>query len=90
MTIARRVRVTGRVQGVWFRAWTKEQAASLGVTGWVRNCDDGAVEAHAEGEDDAVRELIDRMRRGPAAARIDELQADDATPERHPAFAVRE
>jgi len=49
MAAARHVQVTGRVQGVFFRGWTQEQAERLGVNGWVRNCPDGSVEAHLEG-----------------------------------------
>ena len=53
-TIARHVRVTGRVQGVFFRAWAQGEARELGVSGWIRNLRDGAVEAHLEGEEAAV------------------------------------
>ena len=72
--IARHVTVTGRVQGVFFRAWTREQAEQLGVTGWVRNCPDGRVDAHIEGEDEAVNQLIERLRRGPPAAQIADVR----------------
>ena len=71
--IARHVTVTGRVQGVFFRAWTKQQADELGVTGWVRNCPDGRVDAHVEGEDSAVQRLIDQLRRGPPAAQVEDV-----------------
>jgi acylphosphatase len=70
---ARHVSVTGRVQGVFFRAWTKEQADQLGVTGWVRNCPDGRVDLHIEGEAAAVERLIERLRRGPPAARVEDV-----------------
>ena len=75
--IARHVTVTGLVQGVFFRAWTREQAPQLGVTGWVRNCPDGRVDAHVEGEQDAVERLIALLRRGPAAARVDDVHLWD-------------
>jgi acylphosphatase len=71
--IARRVRASGRVQGVFFRAWTRDEARSLRVCGWVRNCSDGSVEAHIEGEDEAVGELIKRMRHGPPHAQVLDL-----------------
>ena len=90
MLVARRVRVTGRVQGVWFRAWTKEQATGLGIAGWVRNCDDGAVEAHIEGEQGAVEQLVERMRRGPLGARVDNLHFREDPPEGLPKFSIRE
>ena len=57
--IARHVTVTGRVQGVFFRAWTRERADALGVVGWVRNCPDGHVEVHIEGQADAVDQMLD-------------------------------
>ncbi|WP_206367554.1 acylphosphatase [Sphingomonas sp. HDW15A] len=76
MATARRIRVTGRVQGVFFRAWTREQAKRLGVFGWVRNCADGSVEAHVEGEQAAVEEMIAAMKHGPGAARVDALDCE--------------
>ena len=75
---ARHVRVYGQVQGVFYRAWTQEQAEDLGVRGWVRNCPDGRVEAHVEGEQAAVDEMIERMRRGPAHAKVEDLRTWDA------------
>lgn len=71
-----RVRVTGRVQGVNFRASTKAEADALGLSGWVRNCPDGAVELVAEGPEAAVQLLVSWCRRGPAWARVDELEVD--------------
>ena len=70
---ARHVSVTGRVQGVFFRNWLREQAEELGVTGWVRNCPDGRLDAHVEGEDAAVQQIVERMRRGPPAARVEDV-----------------
>ena len=87
--IARRVRVSGRVQGVFFRAWTRDEARSLGVCGWVRNCPDGSVEAHLEGEDAAVSELLRRMRHGPPHARVTGVQAFDAAAENLDRFEAR-
>lgn len=89
MRIARHVRVTGRVQGVFFRAWTREQANALGVAGWVRNCPDGSVEAHLEGEERAVEQLIDRVRSGPPGARVDDVQVATADPAELSSFEVR-
>ena len=71
--IARHISVTGRVQGVFFRGWMQEQANELGVTGWVRNCPDGRVDTHVEGEEAAVLGLIERLRRGPSGARVDDV-----------------
>jgi acylphosphatase len=89
MTIARHVRVRGRVQGVFFRAWTREQAAELGVGGWVRNCADGSVEVHVEGEEGAVEQLVDRVSSGPPGARVDDVQIQTADPAHLSGFEVR-
>ena len=75
--IARHISVTGRVQGVFFRGWMQEQANELAVTGWVRNCPDGRVDAHIEGEDAAVQQLIERVRKGPPAARVEDVHLWD-------------
>lgn len=86
---ARRAIVTGRVQGVFFRAWTKQQADALGLAGWVRNCTDGSVEAHLEGDEAAVEELIDRLHRGPPAAEVQRVEVSEAGLESSNDFAVR-
>jgi len=75
--IARHVRVTGRVQGVFFRAWAQERAEALSVTGWIRNCPDGRVEAHVEGEQSAVDQMIGHLREGPPSARVDDVRLWD-------------
>ena len=89
MTIARHVRVTGRVQGVFFRAWTQEQAEELGLVGWVRNCPDGRVEAHVEGDDSAVEQMIERLKRGPPAAKVEDVRVWDVEPCEFDGFEVR-
>ena len=89
MAVARHVRVTGRVQGVFFRAWAKEEAEALGVAGWVRNCPDGRVEAHVEGEAEAVEQMIERLRRGPPAARVEDVRTWDVEPCEFEGFEVR-
>lgn len=66
--------ISGRVQGVNFRWHTQRQAEREGVTGWVRNLRDGRVEAVFEGEEDAVRRLVDWCRQGPPAARVDDVE----------------
>ncbi|MCH8617333.1 acylphosphatase [Sphingomonas sp. SM33] len=89
MTIARDVSVSGRVQGVFFRGWTQEQAERLGVTGWVRNCPDGSVEAHLEGEEGAVNWLVDLIGDGPASARVANVRVREAEVEGLEGFEVR-
>ena len=86
---ARSVRVTGRVQGVFFRAWTQGQARELGISGWIRNCPDGSVEAHLVGDEDAVARMVERMRRGPSDARVDVLTVEEAEPETTGRFELR-
>ena len=87
--VARKLRLTGLVQGVFFRAWTRDEARRLGVNGWVRNCDDGSVEAHFEGEEGAVQKLTERMRDGSPGARVDDLQVEEAAIENLDRFEVR-
>lgn len=65
--------VEGRVQGVYYRGSTEEVARRLGVCGWVRNRDDGAVELVAEGEASALQALVEWCRRGPAGARVERV-----------------
>jgi acylphosphatase len=87
--VARFVRVTGLVQGVFFRAWAAEQALDLGVTGWIRNAPDGSVEAHLEGERWAVQQLVDLLHRGPPSARVSNISVEGAEIERAEQFEVR-
>jgi acylphosphatase len=70
-----RVRVTGRVQGVWFRGWTRDRAARLGLRGWVRNEADGSVAALIAGPEAAVAEMVDALHRGPERARVVSVEA---------------
>ena len=72
------VRITGRVQGVWFRAWTMETAKSLSLSGWVRNRRDGSVEAVFSGPEKNVDEMLIRCRQGPPLARVDALDVAPA------------
>jgi acylphosphatase len=79
MRIARLIVVTGRVQGVFFRAWTEENALMLGLDGWVRNRRrDGSVEALIVGEESAVEEMIARCHEGPPAAAVAEVEVTNA------------
>ena len=83
--------VRGRVQGVNFRQFVWSRAAKLGVTGWVRNGEDGrSVEVDAEGPADALKQLLELLHEGPFSARVDNVQAswsDD--PQGYAAFEIR-
>ena len=84
-----RVRIRGRVQGVWYRAWTVEAAAAHGVTGWVRNRRDGSVEALFMGEAAAVDALIVACREGPELARVDAIEITEDAGEATDGFEQR-
>ena len=64
----------GRVQGVYFRASAQREARQLGLTGWVKNRNDGAVELVAEGEEDQVKDLLAWAQSGPSTARVDRIE----------------
>ena len=77
--IARRIHVKGKVQGVFFRAWTIEQATELGLDGWVRNRHDGSVEAVVAGPLARVEELIARCHRGSPPSRVDKVIVEETS-----------
>jgi acylphosphatase len=82
------VLIHGRVQGVWFRGSTAEQARSAGVRGWVRNRADGSVEAVFEGDPDGVAALLGFCRRGPRHARVERVDEFEEEPEDLRGFTV--
>lgn len=77
------VRVTGKVQGVGFRMATVRQAHSLGISGWVRNLDDGAVEALVQGPHDLVDAMLSWLRAGPPAAKVLDIDIQEVHDERY-------
>ncbi|MFQ5574828.1 MAG: acylphosphatase [Terriglobia bacterium] len=85
-----RVFAKGVVQGVYFRSFVADEAGALGLTGWVRNTNDGRVELVAEGEIEAVQHLIEACRSGPPAARVSsvDIEWEPATGQ-YEAFSVR-
>jgi acylphosphatase len=87
-SVRRRVHVSGRVQGVWFRESCRGEAELLGVTGWIRNREDGRVEAVFEGPPGSVQALIDWCRVGPSQADVEALEIMEEPPEGHAGFAV--
>jgi len=82
------VRARGRVQGVFFRAEARARAESLGVAGWIRNAEDGSVEAVFEGEPEQVESMVDWCRRGPVGARVVQLDVAPEEPHAEQGFRV--
>lgn len=89
MTVRRRVVVHGRVQGVFFRDSCERMARSVGVSGWVRNRNDGAVEAAFEGDADAVDRMVAWARQGPRRAHVERVEVTDEDPVGEHGFRVR-
>jgi acylphosphatase len=87
-TVRRRVTAHGRVQGVFFRDSTREEAERLGVAGWVRNTGEGTVEAVFEGDAEAVESLVELCRSGPGSADVERLDVDEEEPEGLEGFKV--
>lgn len=87
-TERKRVVVRGHVQGVFFRDTARRQAQSRGVSGWVRNRDDGAVEAVFEGEPDAVEAMVGFMREGPGDASVADVSVIDEDPQGETGFRI--
>jgi acylphosphatase len=88
-TECRLYRITGRVQGVWFRESTRQQAEPLAITGYAKNLPDGSVEVLACGEPDALDRLGNWLHRGPAMARVDRVDCEDAEAAPPVSFATR-
>ena len=89
MRHAVKVTVSGRVQGVFYRASTRDQAQALGLTGWVRNLEDGRVEAWLEGDESAIDQMTAWMRQGPEHARVAQLDQERCQAAGHKDFEVR-
>lgn len=70
------LRITGKVQGVWYRAWFTEQAQKRGLNGWVRNVSDGSVEAVVAGPEDLVEAMVEAAKSGPPLARVAKIDRD--------------
>ena len=83
---AKRLVITGRVHGVGYRAWMAQKATELGLSGWVRNRPDGAVEALIAGDIASVEELSRLCRRGPRMAEVASIDEDLAEPPEGPGF----
>ena len=85
----RYVRVRGRVQGVGYRWFVRESAEAMSLTGWVRNREDGSVEAEVEGEPRALDEFIRRLKDGNPAASVDDIECREAVPQGGRGFEIR-
>ncbi len=84
-----RVRIEGRVQGVWFRAWTREQAMVRGLDGWVCNQADGTVEAVFSGPQSLVDDMLNACHQGPTLARVDGVHVQGEPKPVDPGFVLR-
>jgi acylphosphatase len=84
-----RVRIHGRVQGVFFRAEARSRAESLGLAGWIRNAEDGSVEAVFEGDDERIQSMVDWCGRGPSGAKVDDVEVEPEEPTGETGFSVR-
>lgn len=81
--------ISGRVQGVWYRGWTVDQATALGLTGWVRNNPDGTVEALFHGPAATVDTMLANCRSGPPLARVDDIRVTDTNDAAPQSFSQR-
>ena len=88
MTKVLHASITGRVQGVGYRAWTAREAQRLGLTGFVRNRRDGSVEAVFKGQEDAIVRMLDECWRGPRGAKVANVVATAIVDQGWPNFAV--
>jgi acylphosphatase len=85
----RRAVARGRVQGVFFRDSVRRRAVALGVTGWVRNRSDGAVEAVFEGAPEAVEQMLEFVRRGPGRAEVEDVEVFEEQAADFPDFRIK-
>ena len=83
------IKVSGKVQGVFFRANTTEQARKLSISGWVANMPDGSVYIEAEGEESQMDLFLDWLRKGPQLSRVDELEQSAGQVENFEGFEIR-
>ncbi|SHJ22513.1 acylphosphatase [Palleronia salina] len=87
--MAVRTIISGRVQGVGFRAFTRDAARSRDLRGWVRNRDDGTVEAHVEGPDREIESLLTELGRGPTFGSVSSVETEDVDDTGATGFEIR-
>ncbi|HLN23564.1 MAG TPA: acylphosphatase [Patescibacteria group bacterium] len=88
-TVSLRVRIEGRVQGVWYRGWAIQQASVRSLSGWVRNRMDGSVEALFSGPDACVQDMLAACRHGPPAALVTAVHVEPAEAPQQPGFCQK-
>lgn len=81
MKLSKHLKIFGKVQGVYFRESMRQECLRLGVTGWVRNLEDGCVEAVVQGEELLVKEIISWAHKGPPAARVEKVEIQEGPSE---------
>lgn len=84
-----RIKIIGKVQGVFFRSETKQRAEELGLTGWVKNCDDGCVEIYAQGAKEKLLNLKKWCHSGPSGAEVQEVKSIEKEAEECDGFEIR-
>ena len=77
MSVRRRVKVHGAVQGVYFRNATRREASRTGVSGWAENCPDGSVEVVMEGDEYAIEQMISFLKSNPGRSRVDDVEVEE-------------
>ncbi len=87
--VQKHIYISGRVQGVGFRAFTRQQAAVLDIKGWIKNLNDGRVEAVIEGEKNKVKQMVNKLKEGPSFARVDEFEIEDREVDNFGEFEIR-
>lgn len=87
--ICKLFKITGHVQGVWFRASTKDQANILGIKGWAKNMPDGSVEVMACGDPEKIQLLHEWLKKGPQLARVDAVDCIDVELQNFSEFTVK-
>lgn len=86
---AYRIVIKGTVQGIGFRYYTRMAANRFGINGWVRNCPDGSVEIHCEGEESILQQFLEEVKKGPAGLVIKSLAVKEAQPDFFYGFEIR-
>ena len=84
-----KIRVFGKVHGVFYRASAKEKAGELGVYGWVKNESDGSVSILAEGEEVLVKRMLDWCKEGPSYSRVDRVEFEEVEPKNRSKFKIK-